>query len=99
MTLYVNGLPNGNVATLRAHNILSQVKDDNNWLGRSQWAPDPLFQGVYDEFRIYSKALSAAQIAEDFARGPDVVSVLPTDGGTAPDAGAPDAPSDAASGQ
>ena len=104
MTLYVNGVPNGNVATLRAHNLLSQIKDDNNWLGRSQWAPDPLFQGVYDEFRIYSKALSAAQIAEDFAKGPDVVSVLPTDGGTTtdsgpPDAGAPDAPSDAASGQ
>ena len=76
----------------------------NNWLGRSQWAPHPLFQGIYDEFRIYSKALSAAQIAEDFAKGPDVVSVLPTDGGTTtdagpPDAGAPDAPSDAASGQ
>jgi len=99
MTLYVNGQPNGNVATLRAHNILSQIKDDNNWLGRSQWAPDQLFQGIYDEFRIYSKPLSAAQIAEDFARGPDVVSILPTDGGTAPDAGAPDAPSDAASGQ
>jgi hypothetical protein len=99
MTLYVNGQPNGNVATLRAHNILSQIKDDNNWLGRSQWMPDPLFQGIYDEFRIYSKALSAAQIAEDFAKGPDVVSILPADGGTTPDAGAPDAPSDASSGQ
>jgi hypothetical protein len=99
MTLYVNGQPNGNVATLRAHNILSQVNDENNWLGRSQYAPDPLFQGVYDEFRIYSKALSAAQIAEDFAKGPDVVSVLPTDGGTTTDAGAPDAPTDAPSGQ
>jgi len=48
MTLYVNGQQNGSIPTLRAHNILSQVKDDNNWLGRSQWAPDPLFQGVYD---------------------------------------------------
>ena len=99
MTLYVNGVPNGNVATLRAHNILSQLKDVNNWLGRSQYAPDQLFQGVYDEFRIYSKALSAAQIAEDFAKGPDVVSVLPTDGGTSADGGAPDAPSDTSSGQ
>jgi len=98
MTLYVNGVPNGNGATLRAHNILSQLKDQNNWLGRSQWAPDPLFQGTYDEFRIYSKALSPAQIAADFANGPDVVSVAPTDGGTTPDAGA-DAPADAPSGE
>ena len=99
MTLYVNGVPNGNVA-LRAHNILSQVKDDNNWLGRSQYTPDQLFAGIYDEFRIYSKALSAAQIAEDFAKGPDVVSVLPTDGGTTTDGGGtPDAGTDAPSGQ
>ncbi len=102
LTLYVNGVPNGTPATLRAHGILSQIKDVNNYLGRSQW-PDPLFTGIYDEFRIYSKALSAAQIAEDFARGPDVVSVLPTDGGTTTDAGTPDAgpdaPSDAPSGQ
>jgi hypothetical protein len=99
MTLYVNGVPNGTPATLRAHNILSQLKDDNNWLGRSQWAPDQLFQGIYDEFRIYSKALSAAQIAENFAKGPDIVSVLPTDGGTTTDGGAPDAAPDASSGQ
>jgi hypothetical protein len=104
MTLYINGVPNGNVATLRAHNILSQVKDDNNWLGRSQYQPDQLFAGIYDEFRIYSKPLSAAQIAADFANGPDVVSVVSTDGGTTTDAGttdagAPDAPSDASSGQ
>jgi hypothetical protein len=101
MTLYVNGQPNGNVATLRAHNLLSQLKDENNWLGRSQWAPDQLFQGIYDEFRIYSKPLSAAQVAENFAKGPDIVSVLPPapDGGT-PDAGTtPDAPTDAPSGQ
>jgi len=99
MTLYVNGVPNGLPATLRAHNILTQLKDDNNWLGRSQWAPDQLFQGVYDEFRIYSKALSAAQIAEDFAKGPDVVSVLPAPDGGTTDAQTPDAGSDAPSGQ
>jgi hypothetical protein len=99
MTLYVNGQQNGSIATLRAHNILSQVKDDNNWLGRSQYQADQLFVGIYDEFRIYSKALSAAQIAENFAKGPDTVSVLPPPDGGATDAEAPDAGADAPSGQ
>ena len=32
-----------------------------NWLGQSQW-DDPLFNGSIDDFRIYNRALSAAEI-------------------------------------
>jgi hypothetical protein len=35
----------------------------NNWIGQSQFAVDPLFDGFIDDFRIYSRALSAAEIA------------------------------------
>jgi hypothetical protein len=42
----------------------------NNWLGRSQWG-DPLFDGLYNEFRIYNTAPSAAYVAASFAAGPD----------------------------
>jgi hypothetical protein len=56
-------------------NQLSQIDDVNNWLGRSQFTPDPGFAGTYDEFRIYSAALTDAQIAASFAKGPDM---LPT---------------------
>ncbi len=36
----------------------------NNWIGRSQFSTvDPLFDGLIDDFRIYSRALSAAEIA------------------------------------
>jgi hypothetical protein len=35
----------------------------NNWIARSQFAVDPLFDGFIDDFRIYSRALSAAEIA------------------------------------
>ena len=34
-----------------------------NWIGRSQYAGDPYFNGKVDEFRIYRGALSAAEIA------------------------------------
>jgi hypothetical protein len=46
--------------------------DDNNWLGRSQWN-DPLFDGLYNEFRIYSHALDQAEVTASFNTGPDFV--------------------------
>ncbi|MBC2900156.1 beta-L-arabinofuranosidase domain-containing protein [Streptomyces cupreus] len=36
----------------------------NNWLGRSNYAADPVFAGAYDEFNIWSRALTAAEITE-----------------------------------
>jgi hypothetical protein len=53
--------------------VLSALDDVNNWLGRSQFAPDPEFAGTYYEFRIYSTALTAAQISASFAAGPDTL--------------------------
>ncbi len=35
-----------------------------NWLGRSQYGSDPAFDGALDDVAIYSRALSAAEIAE-----------------------------------
>lgn len=49
---------------------LSTINDVNNWLGRSQWN-DAMFQGKYDEFRIYDGAMSASEMAAIVAAGPD----------------------------
>ncbi len=68
MTLYVNGVQ-GATAAFTDH--LSNVHDINNWLGRSQFASDPPYVGNMQEFRIYSVALSAAQIAYSKSKGPD----------------------------
>jgi hypothetical protein len=35
----------------------------NNWLGRSQYAVDAFYSGLIDDFRIYSRALTQAEIA------------------------------------
>jgi regulation of enolase protein 1 (concanavalin A-like superfamily) len=43
----------------------------NDWLGRSQFN-DPYFYGSIDEFRIYTAALSAQQVAQDYQLGPNV---------------------------
>lgn len=67
--LYLNGVPQATNAsmTLRPATLGSTV---NNYLGRSQWA-DPYLNGQLDEFRIYSVAYSAAEIAALNALGPN----------------------------
>ncbi len=50
---------------------LSAIDDVNNWLGRSNYSDDADLAGVYEEFRIYGSALSAEEIAESFAAGPN----------------------------
>jgi hypothetical protein len=37
-----------------------------NWLGRSPFTADPLFNGALDDFRIYKRALSATDMSALF---------------------------------
>jgi O-glycosyl hydrolase len=66
--LYVNGVAVGtnNAMTLKPASL---GITSNNYLGRSQYPADPYLNGVLDEFRIYSVALSAAEIAATEALG------------------------------
>ena len=67
--LYVDGVPVGtnNAMTLKPSSLGSTV---SNYLGKSQSA-NPYLNGLLDEFRIYSVALSATEIAATYALGPD----------------------------
>jgi hypothetical protein len=51
---------------------LSGLNDVNNWIGRSNWSSDPLFDGLIHDFRIYSKALSDSEISASATAGPDI---------------------------
>jgi len=69
--LYYNGVIIGrNLTTFK----LSQMTDNNNWIGRSQWG-DPLAQGAINELRIWDTALSAAEIARHAQVGPEDTSL------------------------
>jgi hypothetical protein len=76
MALYLNGvniLPgspmvNGSNA-IRPDFNLNDLNDEDNWLGRSQW-PDPVFDGLYNEFNIYDHALTDVEVAARLAAGP-----------------------------
>lgn len=58
--LYQNGLPIATNAslTIRPWQLLTR----SNYVGESQFPTDPLFDGRIDSFRIFGRALSAAEI-------------------------------------
>ncbi len=67
--LYLNGqlISSGNNTLL-----WSGLPDTDNWLARDQW-PDPMFNGAYSDMRIWNGALTAGQVANLYAAGPDVI--------------------------
>ena len=67
---------NGQLAAVGKASIpLSAIIDANDWLGKSQFGADPNFGGRYDEFRIYRGLLSDADVAADYAAGPNAAGV------------------------
>ncbi|MGW7087657.1 beta-L-arabinofuranosidase domain-containing protein [Streptomyces sp. NPDC054871] len=61
-TLYVNGTAvAANTAMTLDPAALGPLK--NNWLGRSHFAADPVFAGAFDEVNLWSRALTAGEIA------------------------------------
>jgi uncharacterized protein len=62
-TLYVNGAA---VARNTAMTLTPAAlgTPTNNWLGRSHYFADPVFAGAFDEFNVFSRALTAAEIME-----------------------------------
>ncbi len=59
-TLYVNGAPaTSGTITLDPANLAPV----NNYLGKAQFTADPLFAGLIDDFRIYNRGLSAAEVS------------------------------------
>ncbi|MFD5835221.1 beta-L-arabinofuranosidase domain-containing protein [Streptomyces collinus] len=62
-TLYVNGTAVArNTAMSLSPAALGTLK--NNWLGRSNYSADPVFAGAFEEFDVFSRALTAAEVTE-----------------------------------
>ncbi len=71
--LYTNGVP---VATNANDDLVpANLNATNNYFGKSQW-PDPYFNGQLSSVRIFSSALSAAQIV-----APQITIASPAQGG------------------
>jgi hypothetical protein len=62
VTLYVNGVASGTNPNVDfAPFQIGMTR--RNWLGRSQYTADPAFDGRLQDFRLYSGAMTAAQVA------------------------------------
>jgi hypothetical protein len=68
LQLYEDGVQKVNVITPVPFN---EIHDVNVWLGRSQWSGDLNIQGEYNEFRIYDRLLTPAEISFNRTVGPD----------------------------
>ena len=66
-TLYVNGQPVGTNPNMTL-NPSDLGSTNQNWIGRSQYPADPYLAGTVDDFQVYDRALSAAEIS-DLASG------------------------------
>jgi hypothetical protein len=72
--LFVNGQQ---VASGVAVVPLRALADVNNWLGRSQWNGDAMFNGSYSEFRIHNVLVGSPEIKASSAAGPDTLDYDP----------------------
>ncbi|KUN86119.1 family 43 glycosylhydrolase [Streptomyces griseoruber] len=66
MVLYVDGIEAARATgvTIRPSELYDADKDYSGYIGRSLYAADPYFGGEVDDFRIYDRALSAAEVME-----------------------------------
>jgi hypothetical protein len=65
MVLYVDGVEAARTTTtIKPSELYDATKDYTGYIGRSLYAADPYFGGEVDDFRIYGRALSAAEVME-----------------------------------
>jgi rhamnogalacturonan endolyase len=76
-TLYINGVQVGQNASMTL-NPASLGSTTQNYLGHSQFSTDPYYTGKLDDFRIYSRALSAAEVNALVTPTATTVNVSPT---------------------
>ena len=80
-TLYVDGVQVGQNTsmTLKPSSLGSTTQ---NWIGRSEYSSDPYLDGQIDDFRIYDRALSAAEVQALYGGATPTPTPTPTPGGS-----------------
>ncbi|TLS42040.1 hydrolase [Streptomyces montanus] len=64
--LYVNGIEAARATgvTIKPSELYDASKGYSGYIGKSLYSPDPYFGGEVDDFRIYNRALSPAEVLE-----------------------------------
>lgn len=61
---------------LTGASVTTGLTDNNNWLGRSQYA-DPTLRGSFNEFRVFDMPVNAAYVSASYNAGPDNLVPVP----------------------
>jgi hypothetical protein len=61
LSLFVNGKSEATVDTVHR---LSDLDDNDNWLGRALYSGYPLFEGAFFELRVFNRALGDDEVAK-----------------------------------
>ena len=69
MKVYLNGELAGEGDNAKLISPKDMGETTQNWLGRSQWAQDAYCDHVYDDFRIYDRAISSDDVKTLYADG------------------------------
>ncbi|MFE6176760.1 family 43 glycosylhydrolase [Streptomyces sp. NPDC056464] len=65
MVLYADGVEAARTTTtIKPSELYDASKDHSGYIGRSLYAADPYFGGEVDDFRVYDRALTAAEVME-----------------------------------
>ncbi|WP_369240692.1 family 43 glycosylhydrolase [Streptomyces sp. R21] len=65
MVLYVDGIEAARTTTtIKPSELYDANKDYSGYIGKSLYSGDPYFGGEVDDFRVYDRALSAAEVME-----------------------------------
>lgn len=66
MVLYADGIEAARATgvTVKPSELYDAAKDYSGYIGRSLYSADPYFGGEVDDFRIYNRALSSAEVME-----------------------------------
>ncbi|WP_030665322.1 family 43 glycosylhydrolase [Streptomyces cellulosae] len=66
MVLYVDGVEAARATgvTAKPSELYDASKDRSGYIGRSLYSADPYFGGEVDDFRVYNRALTAAEVLE-----------------------------------
>ncbi len=68
ITMYRDGVE---LRSFTTPNTLGALTGSNNWLGRSKYGSDSVANATYNEFRVYNRVLTPAELGASRAAGPD----------------------------
>ena len=64
ISLYTNGVQTGTISGVQLKSVIRV----NNYIGKSAWNGDAYIKGLFDEIKIFNRALNSTQIISEMRK-------------------------------